>query len=99
MRARLRSSVLVLVAAILVTAEAAISGRQAAPADTILFGGKIITVDDNDRIAQAIAVRGGRIVAVGTSQEIQALAGPSTERIDLRGRAISIAPQGTIPFI
>jgi hypothetical protein len=58
-------------------------------ADVILTNGKIITVDDQFSIAQAIAVRGDRIVAVGTNQEINRLAGPSTQRIDLRGRAVT----------
>ena len=65
------------------------SAQQSAPApDTILFNGKIITVDDQFSIAQAVAVRGDRIVAVGTNQNIQRLAGPNTQRIDLRGRSV-----------
>ena len=48
---------------------------------------KIITVDEAS-IAQAVAVRGDRIVAVGSNSEIVALAGASTRRIDLRGRAV-----------
>ena len=50
--------------------------------------GKIITVDDQFSIAQAVAVRGDRIVAVGTNQNITRLAGPNTQRIDLRGRSV-----------
>jgi predicted amidohydrolase YtcJ len=56
--------------------------------DTILTNGKIITVDDTFSIAQAVAVRGDRIVAVGTNANITRLAGPSTRRIDLRGRSV-----------
>jgi predicted amidohydrolase YtcJ len=63
------------------------SARQAT-ADLVLTNGKIITVDDRFSIAQAVAIRGERIVAVGTNQEIGRLAGPSTRRIDLRGRAV-----------
>ena len=55
-------------------------------ADRILTGGRILTVDSGDRVAEAIAIKGGRIVAVGTSAEIERLAGPATERIDLHGR-------------
>ncbi len=55
-------------------------------ADRILVGGRILTVDAADRVAEAIAIRGGRIAAVGTTAEIERLAGPVTERIDLRGR-------------
>ena len=61
---------------------------QQPTADLILTNGKIITVDDRFSIAQAVAVRGDRIVAVGTNQEVARLAGPSARRIDLRGRAV-----------
>ena len=47
-------------------------------ADVVLTNGKIITVDDKFTIAQAVAIKGDRIVAVGTNQEITRLAGPST---------------------
>jgi predicted amidohydrolase YtcJ len=61
---------------------------QSPPADIIIANGKIITVDDRFTIAQAVAVRGDRIVAVGSDGEIAKLAGPQTRRIDLRGRAV-----------
>ena len=61
---------------------------QQPAADLVLTNGKIITVDEKFSIAQAVAVRGDRIVAVGTNQQVNALAGPSTRRIDLRGRAV-----------
>lgn len=57
-------------------------------ADMVLTGGKIITVDEKFSIAQAVAIRGARIMAVGTNQQINALAGPNTRRIDLRGRSV-----------
>jgi predicted amidohydrolase YtcJ len=57
-------------------------------ADIVLTGGKVITVDEKFSIAQAVAIRGARIVAVGTNQQINALAGPNTRRIDLRGRSL-----------
>jgi predicted amidohydrolase YtcJ len=56
--------------------------------DLILSNGKIITVDDRFSIAQAVAIRGGRILSVGANQEIARLAGPNTRRIDLEGRAV-----------
>ena len=71
----------------LVGASLALEAQQAAP-DIILSNGKIITVDDTFSIAQAVAVRGDRIVAVGSNQDINRLAGPSTRRIDLRGRSV-----------
>ncbi len=58
-------------------------------ADLVLLNGKVITVDSTDRIAEAVAVRGDRIIAVGTSAEIERLAGPATRRIDLAGRAVT----------
>jgi hypothetical protein len=61
--------------------------QQAAP-DLILTNGKVITVDERFTIAQAIAIKGDRFVAVGSNQEITALAGPNTRRIDLRGRSV-----------
>jgi predicted amidohydrolase YtcJ len=65
----------------------AVSAQQNAP-DLILFNGKIITVDERFSIAQAVAVRGNQIAAVGTNQEITRLAGAATRRIDLRGRSV-----------
>jgi predicted amidohydrolase YtcJ len=56
--------------------------------DFILTNGKIVTVDDRFTIAQAVAIRGDRFVAVGANQEIARLAGPGTRRIDLRGRTV-----------
>jgi predicted amidohydrolase YtcJ len=61
---------------------------QQPAAALILTNGKIVTVDDRFSIAQAVAITGDRIVAVGTTQEIARLAGPSTRRIDLRGRTV-----------
>jgi predicted amidohydrolase YtcJ len=61
--------------------------QQPAP-DLILSNGKIITVDDRFSLAQAVAVRGDRIVAVGSDADVARLASPATRRIDLRGRAV-----------
>ncbi len=57
-------------------------------ADTMFFNGKILTVDDEFSIAQAVAVSGNTIAAVGTDQQVQALAGPNTTQIDLKGRTM-----------
>lgn len=54
-------------------------------ADIIFVNGNVITVDSADRIAQAVAIRGNRILAVGTNAAIDSLAGPSTQRFDLGG--------------
>jgi len=56
--------------------------------DLILHRGVVHTVDGQDRIAEAIAVAGGRIVAVGDSAQVLQLAGPATRVVDLEGRAV-----------
>ena len=65
-----------------------LAGTLCAQSDLILTNGKIITVDERFSIAQAVAIRGDRIVATGTNQEIAQLAGPNTRRIDLKGKAV-----------
>ena len=62
---------------------------QAARADLVLLNGKVITVDPRDRIAQAVAVADGKIIAVGTDAEVLKLAGPATQRLDLKGQAVT----------
>ena len=66
---------------------AAVAQRPAP--DLILTNGKVITVDERFTIAQAVAIQGDRIVAVGTTAEISRLAGPATKRIDLGGRSVT----------
>ncbi|MFD2718380.1 amidohydrolase [Hymenobacter monticola] len=56
--------------------------------DLILTGGKIFTADPAKPYAQALAVRGDRILAVGSTAEVSKLAGPRTRRLDLRGRTV-----------
>jgi predicted amidohydrolase YtcJ len=56
--------------------------------DTVLLNGKVVTVDARSTIQEAIAVRDGRVTALGTSAEIRKLAGPATRVIDLRGRTV-----------
>lgn len=55
-------------------------------ADTILINGRIITMDPSDSVAEALAIAGGRIVAVGTKQTVMQQAGNATKIIDLRGQ-------------
>ena len=57
---------------------------------SIIFGnGKIITMNDNDAIVEAVAVRGDKIVAVGASKDVVRLAGTVAQFIDLGGRAVT----------
>ncbi|MBM3485556.1 MAG: amidohydrolase [Alphaproteobacteria bacterium] len=57
-------------------------------ADLLLTGGKIITLDGAGRIADSLAVRGDRILAVGRADDLRSLAGPATRTIALGGRAV-----------
>ena len=56
------------------------------PADLVLLNGKILTVDARDSIAQAVAIAGGKIVAVGSNDDVRARIADATQQIDLRGR-------------
>src|SRR5437660_11556608 len=61
--------------------------RAQAP-DLILHNGKVVTVDPEFSIAQALAIRGDRFVAVGTNDAVRRTAGPATKALDLRGRTV-----------
>lgn len=61
-------------------------GVAAEPVDLLLVNGKILTVDGKDSIAQAVAIRDGKIVAVGANEEIRKLAAKNALVIDLHGR-------------
>jgi len=58
------------------------------PADRILFNGDVVTVDRNDRVAEAVAIRGGRIATVGRREDAMTLRGPETVVDDLKGRTL-----------
>ncbi len=58
------------------------------PADLIVVNGKVVTVDTAWTVAEAVAVRSGRILAVGPDAAIRALAGPATRVVDARGRTV-----------
>jgi predicted amidohydrolase YtcJ len=58
------------------------------PADLLFVNGAVYTVDAARRWAQAVAVRGGRIEAVGTDDEVAELRGKDTEVVDLAGRTL-----------
>ena len=61
---------------------------QAQTADTILFNGKIVTLDATSSVVQALAIRDGRIMAVGTNDEVRKLAGSATKTLDVGGRTV-----------
>jgi predicted amidohydrolase YtcJ len=79
---------LVLAAFVLLASQRAAAQDSAAP-DIILHHGRILTVDRSDRVVEAIAITGNTIVAVGKNKEILKLAGFTTRRIDLGGRAVT----------
>jgi predicted amidohydrolase YtcJ len=57
-------------------------------ADLVLYNGRVITVDRTFSSAEAVAIAGDRVVAVGTSASVRARAGASARQIDLGGRAV-----------
>src|SRR5258708_37270779 len=57
-------------------------------ADMVLRGGRVITVDKDWHVAQAVAIRGGRFVAVGDDATVPSRLGPSTQGIDLAGKTV-----------
>ena len=60
----------------------------AQPADLVLRGGRVITVDQDWRIAQAIAIKDGRFLAVGDDAAIAGHIGPNTQLIELAGKTV-----------
>jgi predicted amidohydrolase YtcJ len=74
--------------ALLVLAALATPSAQDTPADLILHNAKIYTADSRTPRAEAIAIRGDRIAAVGSSADIQKLKGAATKVVDARGAAI-----------
>lgn len=75
------------------SADASPPPRDAAPvqerADLVLVNGKVFLADSAGTVVQALAVRGGRVVAAGTDAEVRRLAGPGTETVDLGGRLVT----------
>ena len=81
-----------LVAAVLTTAGLGSAGLGSPAfgqnADTVLLNGKIVTLDAAAPRAEALAVRDGKIVAVGSSADIRAFAGAGARTVDLEGRTV-----------
>jgi predicted amidohydrolase YtcJ len=64
------------------------TARAAEEAEIIYSGGPIVTVDDANPRAEAVAVKAGRIIAVGTAEEVMKHKGAATRMVDLGGRAL-----------
>jgi predicted amidohydrolase YtcJ len=62
--------------------------HHALAADLLLINGRVLTMDVHDTVVQAVAVRDGKIVAVGTIEEVEPLAGAVAQVIDLDGRTV-----------
>jgi len=85
-----------LLLALTICAAASTAAAQSSPVppelvrypDLILLNGQVLTVDKAFSVAQAVAVRDGRILAVGTSDAIRKLAGPQTRIVDIAGRSV-----------
>src|SRR5512138_2907149 len=75
-----------LLAACAVAASITACAARPEPADLVLHDGKIVTVDTERPSAQALAVKGDTIVALGTDQEIGKYVGEKTQVIDLAGK-------------
>ncbi|TVP58769.1 MAG: amidohydrolase [Gemmatimonadales bacterium] len=73
----------------LVACEEADGGASGGNADLILTGGVVWTGDDANPRAEAVALRGARIMAVGSAGEIDAFRGPDTRIVELDGRFVS----------
>ncbi|MFC2075934.1 amidohydrolase [candidate division KSB1 bacterium] len=84
-----RYSSLLLIIVLLTAATLCACGAGSGPVpDTIYHNGKIVTVDNNFSLAEAVAIKGDRFLAVGSNREVLALAGANTRKIDLKGRTV-----------
>ena len=83
-------------------AEAQTPPSPSGAADLIYSGGPIITINDAQPMAKAVAVRGGRILAVGTRAQVDATRGPGTRMVDLGGRTMLpgfVDPHGHVVMV
>jgi predicted amidohydrolase YtcJ len=61
---------------------------RSAPADLVITNGKVYPADGTGRFFQAVAIGGGKVLRIGSNQEMEDLRGPSTNVMDARGRAV-----------
>ncbi len=64
------------------------ANSNARVADLILKNGKVVTVDENFTVAQALAIRDDRVLAVGSNEELKRHTGRDTRIVDLRGKTV-----------
>jgi predicted amidohydrolase YtcJ len=85
---RVAWSVALVLAAVALPARAQVPPELIAYPDLILINGKIVTVDPDFTVAEAVAARDGRFLAIGTTDDIKKLAGPNTKVVDLAGKSV-----------
>ena len=73
-------------AALYLTSQVGVASAQTA--DTVLFNGKIVTIDKDFSVREALAIANGRVLASGTTAAIKKLAGDKARLIDLGGRTV-----------
>ena len=62
--------------------------QASGPADLVLTGGSVLTVNTKDDVVEAVAIRGNTIVAVGSRAEVETWMAPTTRVVDLEGRSV-----------
>ncbi|MFN8654351.1 MAG: amidohydrolase [Gemmatimonadales bacterium] len=73
-------------AALLLVSACSTPAPPANPADLVLLHGRVVTLDSANPVAQAIAIKGDRLMAVGSDSAIEAMVGPRTNQVDLKGQ-------------
>ena len=76
------------VPALVLTSGCASQSQTVSPADLVLTNGRVVTVEESQPEAQAIAITGDRIVAVGSSGDIRPYVGPDTKVVDVNGQLV-----------
>ena len=100
--ARLTAGAIAGFGSLLRCAEAQTPPAPSGAADLIYSGGPIVTINDAQPSAEAVAVRGGRILAVGTRAHVEATRGPGTRMVNLEGRALLpgfVDPHGHVVMV
>src|SRR6476619_4261697 len=88
-RSAFPAALMFFVPALVLTAGCASQSQTVRPAELCLTNGRVVTVEESQPEAQAIAITGDRIVAVGSSGDIRVHVGPSTQVIDAHGRLVT----------
>lgn len=83
-----RFSILAALAVLWISLPILVRAGETEPADLVFTDGRVLTVDGAGREAEAVAVRNGQIVAVGSTADVGTLIGPETRVIDLHGRTL-----------